>query len=208
MEGLLKQIALFFQNVQKPSLKGGQPPHLVKKMKFGLFSFCLLGAVNKHPNYIKKKFEGDLTSIMVTWDFFGTASTTFFALTRQGNGCGVDGKHDMGGRGWRLVLMRPDEHHDPLPQAIFKKLKPIYMCLASKDLFQRCLHCATQNAESFYGLVWSYCPRESLCGADTVACLQPCCTAIQSLHVPSHTGCTAGGYGCAQLASTTWMHWN
>ena len=36
------------------------------------------------------KFEGDLTSIMVTRDFFGTATTTRFALTRQGNGCGVD----------------------------------------------------------------------------------------------------------------------
>ena len=95
----------------------------------------------------------------------------------------------------------------PLPQAIFKKLKPIYMCLASKDLFQRCLRCATQNAESFYGLVWSYCPRESLCGADTVACLQPCCTAIQSLHVPRPYRMYSWRRWVAQLASTTWMHW-
>ena len=29
-----------------------------------------LGAVNKHPNCIKMKFEGDLTSIMVTRDFY------------------------------------------------------------------------------------------------------------------------------------------
>ena len=69
--------------------KGEQPPHLVKKMKFGIFNFFLLGAVNKHPNCVKMKFEGDLTSIMVTRDFFGTATTTRFALTRQGNGCGV-----------------------------------------------------------------------------------------------------------------------
>ena len=29
-----------------------------------------MGAVNKHPNCVKMKFEGDLTSIMVTRDFF------------------------------------------------------------------------------------------------------------------------------------------
>ena len=81
------------------SVKGGQPPHLVKKMKFGIFNFFLFGAVNKHPNCIKMKFEGDLTSIMVTRDFFGTATTTRFALTRQGNGCGVDGNHDVCDRG-------------------------------------------------------------------------------------------------------------
>ena len=81
------------------SVKGGQPPHLVKKMKFGIFNFFLLGAVNKHPNCVKMKFEGDLTSIMVTRDFLGTATTTRFALTRQGNGCGVDGNHDVGDRG-------------------------------------------------------------------------------------------------------------
>ena len=78
---------------------GGSSPHLVKKMKFGILNFFLLGAVNKHPNCVKMKFEGDLTSIMVTGDFFGTAATTRFALTRQGNGCGVDGNHDVGDRG-------------------------------------------------------------------------------------------------------------
>ena len=67
---------------------GGATPHLVKKMKFGIFNFFLLGAVTKHPHCVKMKFEGDLTSIMVTRDFLGTATTTRFALTRQGNGCG------------------------------------------------------------------------------------------------------------------------
>ena len=79
--------------------QGGTTPHLVKKMKFGIFNFFLLGTVNKHPNCVKMKFEGDLTSIMVTRDFFGTANTTRFALTRQGNGCGVDGNHVVGDRG-------------------------------------------------------------------------------------------------------------
>ena len=83
-------------------VKGGggeQPPHLVKKMKFGIFNFFLFGAVNKHPHCVKMKFESDLTSIMVIRDFLGTATTTRFALTRQGNGCGVDGNHDVGDRG-------------------------------------------------------------------------------------------------------------
>ena len=94
----------------------GNNPHLVKKMKFGIFNFFLLGAVNKHPNCTKMKFEVDLTSIMVTGDFFGTATTTLFAPTRQGNGCGVDGNHDVGGRGWRLVLMRPMNTMTPFPR--------------------------------------------------------------------------------------------
>ena len=81
-------------------LKARQSPHLVKKkIKFGIFNFCLLEAVNKHPNCINIKFEGDLTSIMVPRDFFGTATITLFALTRKGNCCGVDGNHDVGGRG-------------------------------------------------------------------------------------------------------------
>ena len=49
---------------------GGQPPHLVKNMKLE-FQLFLLGAVNKHPNCVKMKFEGDLTSIMVPRDFLG-----------------------------------------------------------------------------------------------------------------------------------------
>ena len=161
------------------NIKGGQPAHLVKKMKFGIFNFFLLRAVNKHPNCIKMKFEGDLTSIMVTRDLFGTATTTRFALTRQGNGCGVDGNHDVGGRGWRLVLSRPMNTMTPFPRQSSRSLSLSTSAWPAKISFQRCLCCATQNAESFYGLVWSYCPRESLCGADTVACLQPCCTAIQ-----------------------------
>ena len=70
----------------------------------------------------------------------------------------------MGGRGWRLVGADESyEHHDPLSQAIFEKLKPVYVRLASKDLLQRCSRGATQNAnESHNGLVWSYCPKESI----------------------------------------------
>ena len=40
------------------------------------------------------KFEGDLTRLMVTRDFFGTATKTLLAFTRQENGCDVDGVAD------------------------------------------------------------------------------------------------------------------
>ena len=176
-------------------------------MKFGISTFFLLEVVNKHPNYIKMKFEGDLTSIIVTRDFLWQQLPLFCPHSaRKWLLCGW-----QSWCGWQRLKAGADEtyeHHDPLPQPIFKKLKPIYMCLASKDIFQRCLGCATQNAESFYGLVWSYCPRESLCGADTVACLQPCCTAIQSLHVPRPYRMYSWRRWVAHLASTTWMHWN
>ena len=94
---------------------------------------------------------------------------------------------------WQRLKAAADEtfeHHDPLPQAIFKKLKPIYMCLASKDLFQRCLRCATQNAEFFYGHVWSYCVELIQWHACSLVVLQ-----FDNCMCQSHTGCTAGGYG-------------
>ena len=68
-------------------------------MKFGIFNFFSFGGCYQTPKLQKMKFDGDLTSIMVTRGFFVTATTTFFALTGQGNGCGVDGDHDVGDRG-------------------------------------------------------------------------------------------------------------
>ena len=74
-------------NSEPKALRGDNPSFSQKNeiWNFQLFSF---GAVNKHPNCVKMKFEGDLTSIMVPRDFLGTATATRFALTRQGNGCG------------------------------------------------------------------------------------------------------------------------
>ena len=103
--------------------------------------------------------------------------------------------------GWKRLKAGADEtyeHHDPPSQAIFKKLKPIYMCLASKDLFQRCLRCATQNAQSFNGLVWSYCPRESLLrGVELIQCHACSLVVLQFNNCmwEGHTGCAAGGDG-------------
>ena len=80
--GLIRRFqGLPHRQCQSHIIKGGQPNHLVKKKKFGIFNIFLLEAVNKHPNYIKMKFEGDLTSIMVTRDFFVTATATLFDLT-------------------------------------------------------------------------------------------------------------------------------
>ena len=80
------------------SLEGDNPSFSQKNeiWNFQLFSF---GGCYQTPKLRKNEFDGDLTSIMVTRDFFGTATTTRFALTRQGNGCGVDGNHDVGDRG-------------------------------------------------------------------------------------------------------------
>ena len=158
------------------------------------------------------KFEGDLTSIMVTGDFFCDSNYHSFWPHSARKMAVV----------WMAVMVWPVEAEGwcwwdlwtplPLPQAIFKvkKLKPIYICLASRDVFQRCPRGATQNANeserSFNGLVWSCCPKESFFGADTVACLQPR-TAIQTLHVPRPSRMYWSRW-VAQLTSTTWMHWN
>ena len=85
----------------RPCMGGDNPSFSQKKIRFRIFHFFLSGAINKHPNCIqvKMKFEGVLISIMVTRDFFRTATTTLFALTRQVNGCDVDGNHGVRGRG-------------------------------------------------------------------------------------------------------------
>ena len=71
------------------------------------------------------------------------------------------------------------------------------MCLASKDLFQRCLRCATQNAE--YGLVWSYCVElwhacSLYCNSIIIACAK----AIQDVQLED-MGCSVGEYNINSL---------
>ena len=161
-------------------------------MKFGIFNFFLLRAVNKHPKCIKMKFEGDRTSIMVSRDFFCDSNYHSFCScsARKLLWCGW-----QSWCGWQRLEAGADEtyydgHHDPLPQAIFKKLKPT-CAWPAKISFNDVFLCAIQNAESFNGLVQSYCLSESFCQADTVACLQPCCTAIQRW-CQGHSGCTGG----------------
>ena len=79
--------------------------------------------------------------------------------------------------GWQRPAAGTEDytHHHSLLDAVFEAIKPTYIQLASKELLERCLRGATQNQnESFNGLVWGHCPKESFCGLGTVetaACL-------------------------------------
>ena len=55
----------------------------------------------------------------------------------------------------------PDyEHVNTLPDAVVRKLKPIYEKLPKPELIDKCLHGLTQNeCESLNSLVWQRCPK-------------------------------------------------
>ena len=74
------------------------------------------------------------------------------------------------------------------------------MCLASKDLLQRCLRCATRNAEFFYGLIWSYCVELIQWHACSLVVLQfnACVKAIQDVQLED-MGCSDGEYNINAL---------
>ena len=75
------------------------------------------------------------------------------------------------------------------------------MCLASKDLLQRCLRCATRNAEFFYGLVWSYCVeliQWHACSLVVLHSIIACAKAIQDVQLED-MGCSVGEYNINAL---------
>lgn len=60
----------------------------------------------------------------------------------------------------------PDSHakhvKTPINEAHLAKILPIYQRLASNDLLERCIRCATQNSnESLHSMIWSKCSKES-----------------------------------------------
>ena len=60
-------------------------------------------------------------------------------------------------------------HHDAIPEAVFKAVKPIYLRLTERRLLEGCLRGATQNRnECINGMIWQMCPKTSFCGAGTV----------------------------------------
>ena len=74
---------------------------------------------------------------------------------------------------WQLVQAGVSDHHyvhhNTLPKAVFDVIKPIYLRLTERKLLERCLLGATQNAnESFHGVIWGMCQKETFCGADVV----------------------------------------
>ena len=60
-------------------------------------------------------------------------------------------------------------HHDPLPEAVWKEIKPIYIRLSERSLLEKCLRGSTQNRnECFNGLIWQMCPKTTFASASTV----------------------------------------
>ena len=61
------------------------------------------------------------------------------------------------------------KHNDVLPEAVYQKILPVYQRLSQRDLLERCLMGATQNAnESFNGVIWRMCPKEVNAGHQVV----------------------------------------
>ena len=134
-------------------------------MKFGSFSFSFGG----YPNCIKLKFEGDLTSIMVTRDFFVTAPTTRTFCShsaRKWLWCGW-----QSWCGWQRLKAGADEtyeNHDPLPSPGNLQEAKAYLCAwPAKISFNDV--CVVPHKMPSPSVVSSRLP-ESCCGADTVAC--------------------------------------
>ena len=97
-------------------------------------------------------------------------------------------------------------HHNTIPEAVLKVIKPLYVRLASKDLLKRSTRGATQNRNECYnGLVWGMCPKEQFCGlavveiAASLAVLHFNDGALPILTVLRHMGCLPGMFTGSQL---------
>lgn len=64
----------------------------------------------------------------------------------------------------------PYTHKGPgIPIEIIRQIKPVYERLTDKKMLQKCLHGKTQNTnESFNGMIWKRCPKETYVGHTTV----------------------------------------
>ena len=65
--------------------------------------------------------------------------------------------------GWQRMQATGAEyqHHDVIPQAIFKCIKPIYISLSAKALLSWYVRGATQNQnECLNGMIWAYAPKQ------------------------------------------------
>jgi len=60
-------------------------------------------------------------------------------------------------------------HHNVLPKAVFREIKPIFNRLADRKQLERCAKGLTQNAnESINSIIWQLCPKERFVGAETI----------------------------------------
>lgn len=59
---------------------------------------------------------------------------------------------------------RANKHQ--LPQFVCDIIKPVFDCLTSRELLEKCVHRGTQNAnEAFHHVIWERVPKEKFCGA-------------------------------------------
>ena len=134
------------------------------------------------------KYEGDITSMVVTRDYTATTYNTLSALTaRQENCCGV------GGKWWRLVLMRPQLQWtpwSPFSGNLQEATASLHALGQQRSLSTMSVQCRTKCQRVLQLSRLELLPAESFRGANTVACLQPC-TAIQR-QCQGHPGCTRG----------------
>ena len=103
--------------------------------------------------------------------------------------------------------------HEDLPEAVFKKIKPLYLRLSDKSLLEKCLRGATQNCnESFNGLVWQICPKTGFCSATTVETAVCLATSLFNdkfmaiRHVLKEMGLSAGYYTDSALQRMDAIH--
>lgn len=109
--------------------------------------------------------------------------------------------------GWQRMKAGEQQdypHTNPLPMAIFDVVKPLYLRLAERQLLERCLRGATQNAnESFNSTLWAMCPKEQFCSMETVelaAGLAVCCFnegAASFLEILERIGCSGGRFSAS-----------
>lgn len=61
-------------------------------------------------------------------------------------------------------------HEGPgIPIAVIRQMKPVYERLTDHKMLQKCLHGKTQNInESFNGMIWKRCPKETYVGHATL----------------------------------------
>ena len=121
--------------------------------------------------------------------------------------CGVMNLPPPGDSSWckyqRLKVDNKEseyEHHNTIPKAVFDVIQPIYWRLTDKQLLDKCLLGATQNAnESFNNVVCSMCPKEQFCSRETVelaASLAVCLNngAMSLIAILKEVGCTSGRF--------------
>ena len=111
--------------------------------------------------------------------------------------------------GWQRYAAgfgEPYSHHNTISQAVFEVLKPVWIWLSAKELLEKGMCQATQNAnESFNGMVWHLCRKEGFASKETVETAVALSVvrlndgAVRLGEVVRMMGCTVGEFMVAGL---------